>query len=399
MPLFEVRLRGRRMSPAPHPDFDLTEALPWEPTSDGGDPYEYVPPPTDEDAPDRHRDLELLDESWTPIDLADVLSGTTTQPEPTILARADLRSLLYPGTVNGVHSDSGVGKGWVACLAIVQEIALGHDVMLIDTEDTAQSIVARLRLLGATDDRIARYLIYLRPQTEFGYLAVDRLLEIVAARHVTFVVIDSLGECFGLEAINEDRDAEVGPWLRRVARRLAEAGPAVLTVDHATKAADNPLHPSGSKRKRAAIGGASYLVTATTPLVAGKGGRLRLTCAKDRHGTWARGEHVADLVMTALEPDLMTPAGSMRVDLYAPDPHDADEAAELPVLLAARDAVRQAKKAETALTLRTLIGLMTTKARKDILYGGVDLAVTRGALTETTGPRNARMLSYESDLP
>src|ERR687898_486158 len=70
----------------------------------------------------------------------------------------------------------------------------------------------------------------------------------------------------GLEGVDEDRDVQVGPWLRRVARRLADStGAGVIIIDHSTKAKDNPLFPSGSKRKRAAITGASYHVEAVAP--------------------------------------------------------------------------------------------------------------------------------------
>jgi hypothetical protein len=264
--------------------------------------------------------------------------------------------------------------------------------MLIDTEDTAQSIVARLRLLGAIDEQIAR-IAYLRPQAEFTTTAVDHLIRIAEERGITLVVLDSLGECFGLEAIDENHDVEVGPWLRLVARRLAEceAKPAVIVVDHATKASDNPLHPSGSKRKRAAIGGASYLVTATVPLAGGKGGRLRITCAKDRHGTYATGEHVADLVLKA------TAVGELKADLYAADEPLDD--ATLPVILAARAAVNAAKDEGQPMSQSALIGAMKVKAKAITLRGGIDLAVGRGALEETAGPRNARIFTYVNDLP
>lgn len=324
-----------------------------------------------------------IDPSFQPVDLGPVLAGNHHQPEPTILARDDRQCLFYEGMLNGVHGDSGVGKGWLLLTAVNEQLANGHNVMLVDTEDTAGSIVARLRLLGATDNDIGR-LIYLRPQTEFTTAAVDHLATIVAARGVRLAVLDSLGECFGLDGIDENHDAEVGPWLRRVARRLAEAGPAVVTSDHATKANDNPLHPSGSKRKRAAIGGASYLVTATTPLAAGKGGRLRITCAKDRHGTCARGEHVADLVLTT------TTIGGLRAQLYAPDPSDDTE---LPVMLAARDAVRVSSETGEPLSMRALVGLMTIKASTDTKRAGIELAVTKGSLIEQSGPRNARLFA------
>lgn len=259
-----------------------------------------------EEAPD-----DLLDGSWRAVDMAEVLTGTVTQPIPELLTRDDGQALFYLGHVNGIHGDSCEGKGWVALAAAAEEMTRGHVVMLLDAEDTADSIAARLRILGVPDERIAEQLSYHRPTAEVTDLARSHLLRIIEERAVTLVVIDSIGEFFGLDGVDENHDSEVGPWLRRVARPLADAGPAVLLIDHGTKAADNPLHPSGSKRKRAGIGGASYLVEATTPLVAGHGGRLKLVCAKDRHGTYRRGEHVANIVYRA------TTTGGMTATVYA----------------------------------------------------------------------------------
>jgi hypothetical protein len=335
-----------------------------------------------------HRNIP---ESFEPVELAPVLAGNYRQPEPLILPRDDGSALFYPGQVNGIHGDSGLGKGWITCAAVADELRRGHRVMLIDLEDTAPSIVARLRLLGARDNEIAAGLIYVRPTAAFTALAVDGLCELIDEHTPRLVVLDSLGEAFGLDGIDENSDAEVGPWLRRVPRRLAELGPAVTLVDHSTKAADNPLHPSGSKRKRAAIGGASYLITATTPLVAGTGGRLKLVCAKDRHGTYRRDEHVADFVMTT------DPAGT-RWALYAPEDRSGG-AFELPVYLAARAAVKVCQEAAEPLTSRRLVERMAIKTRRETKYAGIEEAVARGALHESAGANRARLFEYRCELP
>ena len=331
-----------------------------------------------------------VDPSFEPVDVAAVLEGELVPIEPSILRRDDGQCLFYVGQVNGVHGDSGAGKGWVVLLAVVQQLTAGRYVLVVDTEDVVDSIVARLRQLGATDTAIRDRLLYVRPTAPFDDDAVRRLEQIVVEHRVSLVVIDSLGECFGLDAIDEDHDAEVGPWLRRVARRLADAGPAVVLVDHSTKASDNPLHPSGSKRKRAAIGGASYFADATTPFTRDRGGRLRLACAKDRHGTYARSEHVADLVMTI-------DVAGCRTVLWAPDP--ASVSAEMPIILAARSAVAAVKVETTPITTRALVSKMAIKAGTETKRAGIDLAVSRGAIAEADGPRRATLYSYIGELP
>lgn len=332
--------------------------------------------------------VDIVDDSCLPVDLTAVVAGNFTQPVPTILRRDDGQSLVYPGEVNGVHGSSGEGKGWLTLIAIVEQMRAGHAVMLLDLEDTAASIVARLRILGATDSDILERLVYIRPHVEFGPISMAHYVMLVEQHRPSIVVVDSLGEAFGLEGINEDRDSEVGPWLRRVARRVADVGPAVWLVDHSTKANDNPLFPSGSKRKRAAITGASYLVTATTPLVAGQGGRLRVTCAKDRHGTYRRGEVVADAVFTP------TQTGGLAPKLYTPSAVDTEPVVEFAV----RAAVKAVRSSDVSpLPLRVLVEQMPIKCRKEAKYAAIDLAVARGLLSEAPGPRNSRLFTVVGD--
>src|SRR5262249_38605705 len=152
---------------------------------------------------------------------------------------------------------------------------------------------------------------------------IDELSYRIEADGVSLVVIDTIGEAFGLEGIDENADVEVGRWLRRVVRRLVDAGAGVLVIDHITKSGDNPLHPSGSKRKRAAITGASYLVEAPVPLTRERGGRLRLICAKDRHGNFVRGEEVAVIDFTRYPDDGMTV--HVRKPLLSERAPDADQ--------------------------------------------------------------------------
>jgi RecA/RadA recombinase len=192
-----------------------------------------------------------------------VANGDLRQRAPSVLFRDDGKALFYAGSLNGIHGDSGTGKGWVAMAAIAAELAEGPSCVLIDLEDTADTPVSRLHTVGVSDALILEFLICLRPTEPFDQRAVDRLLCLCdehtrGGTPVGLIVLDSLGEAFALEGVDENEDAEVGPWLRRVTRPLADTATALLVVDHSTKAADNPPHPSRSKRKRAAITGASH---------------------------------------------------------------------------------------------------------------------------------------------
>ena len=354
-------------------------------------------PDLQDDPPDEayHRNgtspVEVLDPSVYPIDLALVLAGNRPQPVPEFLHRDDGACLLYKGVINGIHGDSGTGKGWIVCHLIRQNASRGVRTMFLDYEDTEDSITARLRMLGMSDDDITTWVVYLRPQVPAGDLVVFHWCDLIAKENVGVVVIDSLGEVFSLSGINEDKDAEVGPWYRRVARPLAETGVAVVIIDHSTKAGTNDLHPSGSKRKRAAIGGASYLVEAIKAFVEGDGGRVRLTCAKDRHGKYRRGQVVADLVMDS-------DTTGVRLKLYAPTVTTAETDATVPIILAARKAVAAAKDAGRPLSRNELEARMAIKGRAQIKRAGIDHAAAEGALGEEKGARNARLFTYVHDL-
>ena len=152
-----------------------------------------------------------------------------------------------------------------------------------------------------------------------------------------------------------------------------------------TKAKDNPLFPSGSKRKRAAITGASYLLEAVVSLTREAGGRLRLTCAKDRHGNHRRKDVVAVLDFRVY------PDGGTSVKVWTAPPKEQEPTPDARVRDAASAAVRAAREAGRPLsttgarsTARRPQGVLTHQAR------GIDHAVTAGAIRTESGPRRAR---------
>lgn len=363
---------------------DLGEFITVNGQGDGEDPGP-IPPEVDLDEADE------LDPSLYPIDLGPWMKGDATQPQPTILARHDHRRLFYEQAVNGVHGASGEGKGWVAVYTIAELVRDRRTSLILDYEDVEASWAARMVMLGITADDADRYVIYIRPQVKIGPRGVDHLKAICTERDVCFVVVDSVGEVFGIEGIDENSDAEVGPWFRHVPRQIAEHGPAVLVVDHSTKAHDNPLYPSGSKRKRAAITGASYLAEATIPFVKATaekagGGRLRLTCAKDRHGNYRRGEVAANLVMQAPFEDVV------ELNLWAPtkeDQGDGDPVAEI----FARAAIKALAGVTGTVSGNALIGLIKDRGSAQKKWGGIDLAVSDGRIKETPGPGRRRLFS------
>lgn len=327
-------------------------------------------------------------ESWRPVDLMPVLAGGYDPPVPTVLATKDGRhALFYAHSVNGIHGDSGIGKTWLVIAALADRIRAGRHVIFVDYESHVGEILARLRSIGVTSEQIARHLTYIHPATEAEEIAVSLVLDQVRD-DTDLIALDSLGEAFGVDAVDENSDAEVGPWLRRVARRLADAGPALLLTDHSTKAGTRDLHASGSKRKRAAITGASYLVEAKVTPTREQPGTLTITCAKDRHGTYRRDELVATADITPY------PDGGVTVHLHRAAPTATDTATEI----VARAAVKALRDHGTGATANVLVGLMNVKGAKDKKLAGIAVAVARGAITVTPGPNRSQIHTYNHDL-
>jgi hypothetical protein len=336
-------------------------------------------------------------DSWREVDLTAALRGDKVRSEPTILRRSDGRHLFYEGQVNYLHGADGVGKSYVALFANKDVLDDGGHVVWLDWEDPDEvTIIGRLHDLGVNTDTTRERFHYLNPQTEATPTAVAQVCDLVRRHQARLVVIDSMGEAFGVDGVNEDRDNEVGPWMRRVLRPLAATGAGVLAVDHGIKSGDNPLFASGSKRKRAAVTGAHYLVEAPRPLSKEyNGGQLKLTCAKDRHGNYTRGK-VAAVIDVAIYPD-----GGWTVHINPPTPA-ADDDGSANDLALARAMVRVVKELEgeiggpvsqtMAETSKRVRGGATAK-RAALQY-----AAGRGALDVEKGGRGALLYTYVKDL-
>jgi hypothetical protein len=338
------------------------------------------------------------DTAWSvPVDLGPALAGTKTRPQPAILNRSDGRALLYPGQINYLHGADGVGKSLTALFAADEVVRDGGHVVWLDWEDPDETtIVARLGDLGLSADEVLRLFHYLHPEGEATPSRIAGLCQYVTAVGARLVVVDSVGEAFGESGVNEDKDSEVAPWMRSVLKPLAATGAAVLPVDHGVKSGDNPLYPSGSKRKRAQVTGAAYLVEAPRPISKEYGGgQLKLTCAKDRHGNYTRGKTAAIIDVTVYPDDGWT------YHIHPPELVAADPAANDKAL--ARAMIRVVKELEDE-TGSPPTQTMCEQSKR--VKGGVtakraalEYGVAAGALREEPGPRRSRLFHYVKDLP
>jgi hypothetical protein len=180
-------------------------------------------------------------------------------------------------------------------------------------------IVTRLGQLGATWEEVQRLRFF--NATDALTSGIEQLAAIALVTGARLLVLDSVGEAMAVGGIDEDRDKDVGPWFRNTLRRIHEACPAlaIWPIDHATKAKDNPLFPSGSKRKRAAVTGRAYLLNVRSPFGIGAVGYVQLVVAKDRGGRFKRGDIAAEIMLDATtEPYTWTVTAPHTGDSYSP---------------------------------------------------------------------------------
>lgn len=257
--------------------------------------------------------------SWEPKDLGPAWRGEKVRPVAVVFPRDDGLALLPPG-LNYMFGDSGDGKSLLATIAALTELRDGHAVIWVTYEDADEAlIVARLRLLGATWEDVA-LLRFITPETGLAD-GTPALAELVSTTDARLAVLDSVGEAMAVGGVNEDRDNEVGPWFRQTLRLIHNLSPslAICPIDHSTKAKDNPLFPSGSKRKRAAPTGRSYLLNVRQSFAVGAVGYVQLVVAKDREGRFRRGDIAAEIMLDAsTTPYRWTVTAPREGDSYSP---------------------------------------------------------------------------------
>lgn len=281
----------------------MTTAVDWN----GALPPE---PPEQEEPPQAAEYVS----SWRPEPLWPYLEEGYRPPEPAILRRADGQPLFYPGKVHALNGEAESGKTWIALEAIRQEVEEGRKAVYIDYEDSAATLVLRLRALGLEPTQIGFGITYLSPS---GWDVEAMTLGETLLGDCSLVVIDGVTEGMASMALDPLNAADVARWTRRL-RGFAEAGPAVVQIDHVVKNAESRgRYAIGSVHKLNSIDGVAYGVETRQPFGRGKGGFSRITVMKDRPGAVrgaCSGTRVAEV---RFESD--TETGSVTVTLDAPE--------------------------------------------------------------------------------
>jgi hypothetical protein len=256
------------------------------------------------------------------IDLAPYLSGDFEQEKPSVAEALPGRSLFYAGRLNEIHGEPGDGKTNVAIAAVNLILAQGGRVLYIDPEDTPQGFANRALGLGGDGAAICERVSYLHNPAPEEILAAQTW---AAAHSPALVVLDGMAEALTSCDAHEDSNPEVLAFLRAYIRPFADAGCAVLILDHVTKGQESRgrfARGAGSKLGR--YDGAVFQIEMGKAYTPSEEGFVRLRVSKDRTGGVgvARGQVAFELHFTPggehTHTDFRTPPppGSIKPTIY-----------------------------------------------------------------------------------
>ncbi|MCU1699438.1 MAG: Bifunctional primase/polymerase famiily protein [Mycobacterium sp.] len=219
------------------------------------------------------------------IDVAQVLSGDYSPPEPDILPLSDGGYLFYSGEFNLVHGDTESGKTWLCLAAVADVLNNGGRAAIIDLDHNgARSLLSRLIAFGVPVETLIDPNRF-RLAEPGDSLDLKGVVTDLTAFTPDVVTIDSLGEVLPLFKFNSNNADDFTVAHTEVIKPLTRCGACVLVVDHLAKGADSrSFGPTGTAAKSRAVGGSSIRVTAEVPFRPGEGGKAKLELFKDRHG-------------------------------------------------------------------------------------------------------------------
>jgi hypothetical protein len=362
-----------------------------------------VRPIPDADDPDAEAVDDDLPVTWAPVDLDAVLTGTHTPPTPTLFPRADGTALIYPGLIHSFHGESESGKSLIVQAEAARLLGEDQDVLYLDFESDAQSVIGRLLALGVDPAAIRNHFHYVRPDTDFRRIAHEhqawqQLLE----RRYALAVIDGVTDALGLAGAPSADNDEVSAWYRRVPRTIARrTGAAVALIDHVTKDPETRgRFAIGGQAKMAALDGAAYVVDVTEALGRGLRGVVTIRVAKDRPGgvrphcgTFRksdRTQEAARIVVDSRDGD------KIRVSVEPPSTIPVAERPESEL----SGVFRPTGLMEKVSRFLEINGPQSLRGIRETLNGSnsfKDMAaeqlVKEGFADEQSGPRNARMFT------
>ena len=124
--------------------------------------------------------------------------------------------------------------------------------------------------------------------------------------NVGVVAIDSMLPALIRNGLDDNSNSDLAAFYDVIARPLTAGGAPVVTVDHLTKDAANRTRGARGAGAKLQLVDVSYTVKLTKSFSKTREGDFKITCAKDRFGTFGIGETVADVTVTPYLDDSVT---------------------------------------------------------------------------------------------
>jgi KaiC/GvpD/RAD55 family RecA-like ATPase len=302
---------------------------------------------------------------------------------------------LYTGRLTAIQSEPGVGKTWLAVWLALNCIDAGGSVLYLDEEGGPELIAERLRLLGATRQRIAGRLHYLPFPTRQWDLADQAALTELLDQHpdIRLAVFDSLPDFLALAGKSEDSAQDVTWWINRVCGICRDHDVAQVVLDHLVKPDADAKRRSQSRYSRGsgaklAKVDATLLVETAQDFDAHTSGALKLWKTKDRRGRL----NLPNLASSPVLIDVTVADQSLAMAVRDPEPN-------VPAAQRHHRPTRLMEKLSEALQRFNEAGVKPSQAKlEDAVKGNragkleaLRCLIDEGHVTIEAGPRNAAL--------
>lgn len=355
--------------------------------------------------PDDTADQDERGRTWQPVDLGPILRGERVKPRPSVgLSRSDGLRLLYPGKEHAVIGETESGKSWITTACAAVELLAGHVVVYCHFEEAdPDGTVERLQLLDVPDDVILAKFKFVGPEEPLNpmWLAEFGLLEPAPS----LAIIDGVNEAMALHDWDADKSHGAAAFRRRLVKPFTAVGTAVLSADHVVKDRERRgRFAMGSVHKGNGLSGALVMVENVEPFGRGQRGRSHVFVTKDRPGALRKHGHAGKTPSKTFMGELVVddsnecwfevvfcaPAGDSNSAAITEESQNPDDDAVYAVVadVLAADATANTR------AVRARSGMS-----KDRTADALTRLVLAGRLTETTGPRGARLYGLADGTP
>jgi hypothetical protein len=317
------------------------------------------------------------------VDLGPVVRGEQPPARPSIVWRDDGNGLFYPGALHDLHGEPGTAKTWLVLHAGAETLRTGGAFAFLDYEGTAQTFVERLRCLKVRGDVIAdeSRVAYHNLPGKTNPQTVAALGEQFTDMGVTFVGLDAMLPALIRNGYDDNSNADVAAFYETFARPLTVNGAALVCIDHMTKDSTTRVRGARGAGAKLQLVDVSYSVKTVKAFSRDLAGSVKLSCAKDRFGTFSIGEPVAEVHVV---PNL----DMVGIDLRAPEPRDPTAPFRPTHIM---ESVSRALEEHGELNTRAL--RTAANGRTEIQPLAVELLINEGYVTRVQEGREVRYRS------